>query len=340
VLAWLLVFAKGLLIGVANIIPGVSGGTFALLLGIYERLIGAVHAVGLRTLKRGVQLLSLRAVGRRAFAEEWRRVDGSFLAVLGVGAAAAILACSRLIKFLLAEHPAPTLAFFIGLILPSVIVPYRMMKRRGLKELLCGLIGAALVVALSFVRVGGGEQPGYLVALGCGALAISAMILPGVSGSFLMLVLGQFEHLNGAISSLSTWAGHGFALSAAPWAKIGFLAAFGVGAVLGLLAFARLLAWLLKRLHSETMAVLTGLIVGSLWTLWPFKDYVPGTKINACTNVWPSAFGAAEIVVLLALVAGFLAAVGVMFVGRHRGGSESGAGTADVIPPEVPESGD
>jgi len=135
---------------------------------------------------------------------------------------------------------------------------------------------------------------GYLVALGCGALAISAMILPGVSGSFLMLVLGQYQHLTRAISSLSTWAGQGFTLGEAPWSGIGFLTAFGAGALFGLLAFARLLAWLLKRLHSETMAFLTGLILGSLWALWPFKDYVPGKKVNACVNTWPSGFGAAE----------------------------------------------
>ncbi len=315
-LAWPLVFAKGLLIGIANIIPGVSGGTFALLLGIYERLVGAIRSVNLLTLRRARGLFS--APGRKLFREEWKRIDGTFLLVLAAGAIAAIVASSRPIKYLLAEHPAPTLAFFAGLVLPSLAVPYGLMKRRGALEAGFALAGAALVVGISFVDCAGAGQAGYLVTFLCAILAISAMILPGISGSFLLLILGQYGHIIEALDSLNSWAIGGFSPRAFPWAGAGLLGAFCAGAGAGLAAFTRLLAWLLKRFHSQTMGFLVGLIVGSLWTLWPFKDYASAERIPEAANVWPARFDATVAWSLLAFAAGLAAAAGVMLVGRAR----------------------
>ena len=314
------VFAKGLLIGVANIIPGVSGGTFALLLGIYERLVGAVRAVNLGTLRRVPGLFS--APGREIFRREWRRIDGTFLVVLGAGAAAAILASSSPIKYLLARHPAPTLAFFTGLILPSMAVPYGLMKRRGPAEAGLALAGAALVVGISFLNAGAGGSASWPVMFLCAVLAVSAMVLPGISGSFLLLVLGQYGHVIGALDSLNSWAAGGFAPREFPLAAAGLLGTFGAGAVVGLAAFTRLLAWLLKRFHSRTMGFLTGLIAGSLWTLWPFKDYAAAGGIPGAANVWPARFDATVGWSLAAFVLGLLAAVAVMAAGRARGGPE------------------
>jgi len=316
VLTWPLVFAKGLLIGVASIIPGVSGGTFALLLGIYARLVDAIRSVNLLTLRRALGVL--RASGRKPFREEWKRIDGTFLLVLAAGAGVAIVASSRPIKYLLAEHPAPTLAFFAGLILPSMAVPYGLMKRRGALEAGLALAGAALVVGISFLDCGQAGQASYLVTFLCAVLAISAMILPGISGSFLLLLLGQYGHIIDALAALSSWVSGGLSPRALPWAAAGLLGAFCAGAAIGLAAFTRLLAWLMKRFHSQVMGFLIGLIVGSLWTLWPFKDYASAERIPEAANVWPARFDATVAWSLLAFAAGMVAAVGVMMAGRAR----------------------
>ena len=315
-LAGSLVFAKGLLIGIANIIPGVSGGTFALLLGVYQRLVDGIRSVNLLTLRRASGLFS--ASGRKLFREEWRRIDGTFLLVLAAGAVVAIVAASSPIKYLLREHPAPTLAFFAGLLLPSMAVPYRLMKRRGPAEAGLALSGAALVVGISFLNMGGGGSASCPVMFLCAVLAISAMILPGISGSFLLLVLGQYGHVIDALDSLNSWAVGGFSLREFPLTAVGLLAAFCAGAVVGLAAFTRLLAWLLKRFHSRTMGFLIGLIAGSLWTLWPFKDYAAADSLPEAANLWPARFDATVGWSLAAFVLGLVAAGAVMAAGRAR----------------------
>ncbi|MHC4917176.1 MAG: DUF368 domain-containing protein [Planctomycetota bacterium] len=332
--AWPLVFAKGLLIGIANIIPGVSGGTFALLLGIYERLVDAIRAVNGTTLKRAAGLLTFRAEARGAFAAEWKRVDGTFLLVIGAGVLTAILACSRLMKFLLEAHPAPTLAFFVGLIVPSVAVPYSMMKRRRPLELLSCVLGGALVVVVSLAGTGGTGGSNPLLMLGCGVLAISAMVLPGISGSFLLLVLGQYANLLDAVNGMTSWlkglvSGGGGQF---PGRHLLVLAAFLVGAAVGLASFTRLLAWLLKRYRSQTMAFLIGLIVGSMWTLWPFKDYEAAGGIRGAANLWPASLDATFWWTLVALAAGLAAAIGVMLAGR------AGKPAGGTQPPETGEA--
>ena len=269
---------KGFLVGIANIIPGVSGGTFALILGLFDRMINALHAVGVRTVLAAVGLV-LRGSGKKArqdFVDEWRRTDAWFLVRILIGALASILICSELLKFLLQEHPGVTLSFFLGLIIPSLAVPWGMMQRRGAAQLFWVLPGIALTVgvSLAFGQGGVGGDSGFLtdlvVACVSGAVAISAMILPGVSGSFVMLVLGQYqkvlEHLSG-VRQLS--------LTSFTW-----LAALAVGCVVGLLLFSRLLHWLLKRWRSATMAFLIGLVLGSFWVLWPCKDFEKGSEVR------------------------------------------------------------
>jgi putative membrane protein len=295
----------GILIGIANIIPGVSGGTFALVLGIYERLLGAIGALGLGTLRATWGLVSGpgRPERRRAFLEEWRRTDATWLAVLVLGAGAAILASSRLIAWLLEVELAPTLAFFVGLILPSILVPYRLLERRSWREALACLLGGALLVGLTFVRPeGAGAGLGLLGLFLSGAVAISAMILPGVSGSFMLMVLGEYENVLRAINSFDLVR----------------LGVFALGCLVGLLAFVRLLNWLLRRYHAVTMAFLIGLILGSLWVLWPFKEVPPGAKISAGVNVWPAALDASVAWVLGGFVLGLAASLGVLALGRRK----------------------
>ncbi len=298
---------QGLLVGVANIIPGVSGGTFALVLGIYERLLRAVGGFGLGTLRVLGRWLAgpSQPARRRAFLDEWRRLDGSWLLVLALGAAAAILASSRLIAWLLEVHVAPTLAFFVGLILPSVGVPYRMLERRGAREALFCLLGLLGMLGLTFLQPGAGQGwglPGLFLA---GVVAISAMILPGVSGSFMLMVLGEYEHVLRAINTFDLVT----------------LGVFAAGCLVGLLAFVRLLNWLLRRFHAPTLAFLIGLILGSLWVLWPFKAIPAGARISAGVNVWPQALDATVLWSLGAFALGLVCSLGVLWLGRRAGGA-------------------
>ncbi len=268
---------KGALIGIANIIPGVSGGTFALILGIFDRMVAAIHSIGPRT--AGAVLAAARGgpAGRLApLRAEWRRIDGAFLALLASGALAAILAGAFAIEYLLARHHTPTLAFFIGLILPSLAIPWRMMDRRGVR-LLAVLPGIALTVGLSLMFPGaldGSDHP--LIAALSGALAVSAMILPGISGSYVLLVLGQYQNVIGKLTGLQ----RGLAEGRLDFPALFWLLMLAGGMVVGLLLFARLLHWLLARARSTTLAFLIGLLLGSLWVLWPFKEVDRGALVR------------------------------------------------------------
>ena len=291
---------NGFLIGVANIIPGMSGGTLALVLGIYERLIAALRNIGLPTVKTGLRALTFK---KRAFKEalaELRRVDAGFLALLGIGAIAAVLLTSKLIVYLLNHHHDATYGFFCGLILTSILIPARMLDRFGGKELLVLLIAVALIIGISIgtgsqenidididnpANVARGPVPhdalpslkSLCAMLTCGALAISAMILPGISGSFLMLAFGVYFPLLNAIDGVTAGASALVATrqmpNAAVWGDVLTLAAFAVGCLFGLIAFTRLLNYLLHRYRNLTIAFLIGLMVGSLYGLWPFRAF-------------------------------------------------------------------
>ena len=303
-------FINGFLIGIANIIPGMSGGTLALVLGIYERLIGALRRIGLSTVKKLLGGATLRKNALEDAKAELRRIDFGFLSLLGIGAIAAVLLTSKLIVYLLNHHHDATYGFFSGLILISILIPMRMLKAFGWKELLVLLIAVALILSLS---VGTTEKQLDRVAyksgietttgskvsergtalptswelvlfFGSGALAISAMILPGISGSFLMLALGVYFPLLTAINT---------ALESIPELLKGILEASLLGSLLiigfttvgclfGLLAFTRLLNYLLERYRNLTIAFLIGLMVGSLYGLWPFREFtlIDGERID------------------------------------------------------------
>lgn len=331
---FLLVF-KGLLIGVANIIPGVSGGTFALILGIYERLIGALRSFGLETLGVIWRAVSrgLKKEQRDALVEEARRVDLWFLMRLGGGAVVAILALSFLISWLLREHPGLTLSFFLGLIIPSLVVPWRMLTRKSISICLWALPGAALTVgiALAFGQSAGANRS-LPMAFGTGAVAVSAMILPGISGSFVMLVMGQYQNM---LMSLKGFM-RGLAEIRLDWAAGLWLACLAAGCVVGLMLFARALDCVLKRWRNATMMFLIGLIIGSFWVLWPFKDFEKGAavtgrkgqvkqkiRIATAPNRLPSSPGEAGANAGV-FVLGMAGALGVNALGRGRRSDKRG----------------
>lgn len=321
---------KGGLIGIANIIPGVSGGTFALILGIYDRLIDAVNAIGLDTARAFLRLFTsgFAPEAKSAFAGQWRKIDGTFLVLLTLGAVATIYSSSFAIQYLLTNHYSPTLSFFIGLILPSISIPWAMMDRRGVR-LLWVVPGIAITVGVSSVMPDsayGLDNP--LVAFLSGAVAISAMILPGISGSYVMLILGQYQNVLDKLTHLNA--------AALVW----FLAlALGMG--VGILLFARLLHFLLARYRAATMAFLIGLLLGSLFILWPFKNIDAGAQVTGrdgevkqeiqiatAPNRLPGTLSEA-LIAAAGLVGGLCGSYGLIFLGKQNAkprADEAGAG--------------
>ncbi len=312
---------NGFLIGIANLIPGVSGGTFALVLGLYDRLILATTNINADTIQ--ITLRFLRSPHNRVcrvnFAEELRRIDAYFLVSIFLGVSLAILGGAQVIQYLLASHPAPTLALFIGLIIPSLSVPWKMMKDRSLSVLLWMLPGIALAIlpVLLISDRSGSDHPvaGFLT----GSVAISAMILPGVSGSYIMLVLGEYQIVLSKLANLLEIS------------SLLFLGAFSLGCLFGLLAFTRLIRYLLEHKKSSTMSFLIGLILGSFFILWPFKDYSAGQEIQGrsgevkrdiqiatAANIRPNSVDD-MVPVGLATVSGLILGLGLNFIERLRG---------------------
>jgi putative membrane protein len=304
---------KGLLIGVANIIPGISGGTFALILGIYERLINAIGNLNGEFVKD--------VFSKRIFAA-LKRLDFWFLVRIFLGTLISVVLLSRVIEYFLEQQHDPTYAFFVGLIIPSIAVPWKMMQKRKAPELIWFLIGVVFLLSLS---IGFGQlndqklelkaqaellsnidlhTAGQLLyALFSGALAISAMILPGISGSFVLLLLGQYKNMVHAINNRDFI----------------FIAALGLGTIIGLIMFTRLLQMLLKKFHSQTIAFLIGLMVASLYTLWPFKKVIVqgGELYHTSVNILPEA-GSNLWISLLSFVAGFVIVWLFMRVGNRE----------------------
>lgn len=264
----IMTYIKGALIGVANIIPGVSGGTFALILGVLERILAALHTINPDSIRE--LIMAFLAVGRtgsrQRIAGIVRKMDLVFLICLGIGAMTTILSLSFVIDYLLVNHPALTLSFFLGLLLPSIAVPWKMMSGRktGL-QLLMLIPGIALTVgvSLAFGRIGNfGDN--FLWSFAAGVISISAMILPGISGSFVLLVMGQYQNVLNKLQAIQT------SLDFHAWL---WLMVFGLGCLVGLLVFSRFLQMLLQKKRNATLAFLIGLVIGSFWVLWPFKQY-------------------------------------------------------------------
>ena len=264
----------GLMMGAADIVPGVSGGTVALVLGIYNRLVSAISHFD-------QQALGMLAAKRWTAAAEY--VDLRFILALGCGIATGIGSLSFLMKKLLDDHLQPTYAVFFGLILGSGVLVARGVARwnpASIAALVSGVSVAWLVVSLDALQT----PPDTLWYLFfCGTIGICAMILPGLSGAFILLILGRYSHVTGLIRSILK----------GDWSVQAFLevSVFCCGCLFGLLAFSRVLRWLLAHHATVTMATLCGLMLGSLRKLWPFKNELtpPGTefKLKQFENIAP-----------------------------------------------------
>ena len=254
---------RGMLMGGADIIPGVSGGTVALIVGIYERLVTAISHFDLDLITH---------LRKGAWREAAVHVDLRFLVALGLGILTGIASLATLTNHLLLNYQAQTLSLFFGLILASSFLVGRMVERWSLSTV--GLLVAGTVFAYWLV----GQLPavppeGTWYVFLCGAVAICAMILPGISGAFIMVIMGMYADITGAISAVT----HGEATTATFFT----LGIFAVGCALGLLSFSKCLRWLLARHESATMATLCGFMFGSLRKIWPFKDNVSIDHLDA-----------------------------------------------------------
>ena len=276
---------NGFLMGAANIIPGVSGGTLALVLGIYERLVANMRA--------GAGALATLGRGRfREGIERLGRVEWGFLVPLLIGIGIATVSLAAILESALEDHPQKTAAFFFGLVAGSIVVAWRLVRRWG-----AGPAAALVIVALAAffglgLRSGEIEDPAIWLFLVAGAVAAIAMILPGISGSFILLMIGIYEGVLGAVNDRDL-------------ATLAVVAAAGIA---GLAVFSTLLDYLLRRHHDVVMGALIGLMLGSLRVLWPWPDG-PDTAVLGAPEDWG--------VPLLLGAVGFAAVLGIGWVARR-----------------------
>ena len=251
---YIMVAVKGACMGAADVIPGVSGGTIAFITGIYDQLIGSINSINGTALK-------LFFSGK--FKEFWKHINGSFLVSLFCGILVSVLSLAGLMQYLLEHHPIQTWAFFFGLIVASSIFILRGIQGWNMKSAMFPVLGVVLGIVVCTLSPTQTPDALWFIFLS-GAIAICAMILPGISGSFILLILGKYKYIMGAITGLTAGAAVGESLV--------ILCVFAVGAVCGILAFSRLLHWLLARFNKETLMVLAGFIIGSLVKVWPWSN--------------------------------------------------------------------
>ena len=258
---------KGMAMGMAEAIPGVSGGTIAFITGIYERLLAAIGNI------LGPEVIG--ALRREGIAVAWRRADGGFLLQVGSGMVVGIGLAVVAITELLENYPPVVWAFFFGLIISSAIYVARQITRWNVLNVVLLLAGAAVAYVLTTVNPLGGSTAYPLVFL-AGSIAISALILPGISGSFILVLLGMYSVVFSAVRGLGQDFGAAFPT----------VAVFALGCLVGLALFSRLLTYTFKTYPNATFALLTGFMIGSLNKLWPWRNVLT-TRINSSGEAVP-----------------------------------------------------
>lgn len=240
--------------GAADVIPGVSGGTIAFIMGIYDDFVGSLAAINAEAVK---MLL------KGQFKAFWKHINGSFLLSLVIGIGISVVSLAGLMQMLLSDFPIQTWAFFFGLIVASSIFIIRGISGWRWREGLLLVLGIILGVVICTLSPTQTPDELWFIFLS-GALAICAMILPGISGSFILLILGKYQYIMGCISDLVSGVNFG--------QNFLILCIFGIGAVVGILGFSKFLHWLLARWNKETLIVLAGFIIGSLVKVWPWSN--------------------------------------------------------------------
>jgi len=311
-------FLKGLAMGIAEVIPGVSGGTIAFITNIYERLLSSIKAI------LGPELL--RSFRKGGFAETWKVIDGGFLLFLLLGMGTGVVAGVFGITHLLEKHPQLVWGFFFGLILVSSWFVGKQVRRWNITSVAGLLAGTGIALWYTLAAPGQGNDALWFVFIS-GAIAISALMLPGISGSFMLVLMGMYTLIIPSVKSV---------LLAFDPKGLAIVAAFAGGCLLGLATFSRVLTWFFKHYHDVTMALLTGFMIGSLNKIWPWR-IVLETRINSSgevvpvveRSVLPGNFpGDPQLLwVLLLMGAGFLL---VFFLERAAPTEENTAGNHDA----------
>ncbi len=291
-------FFKGVAMGAADVVPGVSGGTIAFISGIYEELIDALKSADLNALK-----LLLSGNIKAA----WLHINGNFLAVLFAGIFTSVLSMAHLVSWLLDQHPTILWAYFFGLILASIFMLIKQVDLRQWRNCIIMLFGLWVAFEITVMTTLSITNYSWWVIIACGALAICAMILPGISGSFILLLLGMYEPILQAIKIFD----------------VSIISLFILGCVVGLLSFSRILAWLLHHYHQLTLAILTGFTIGSLNKVWPWKDHQLIDGILQEINISPISYQIinqldvlAWLVICFALIIGGFTIISINCVGN------------------------
>lgn len=243
---YLLLVLKGMGMGAADVVPGVSGGTIAFISGIYEELINSIKSINLKALK-------LFFTGK--FAEFWNAINGTFLLSVLLGIGISVFSLAKGLEFLLTNYPILVWSFFFGLIVASAIYVARSIKKWSAGAVVSGILGTAIAFAITVISPAEANTSYWFVFVS-GMIAICAMILPGISGSFILVLLGMYKYILGAVGDLN----------------IAVLLIFIAGAAIGIISFSNVLSWLLRKYHDLTIAMLAGFMVGSLNKVWPWKE--------------------------------------------------------------------
>ncbi|WGH76554.1 DUF368 domain-containing protein [Tenacibaculum tangerinum] len=243
---YLVIMLKGMAMGAADVVPGVSGGTIAFISGIYEELLNSISAINIGLLK---------TIKDQGFKAAWKQVNGNFLAALFVGIFISIVSLAKMISWLLEHHPILVWSFFFGLVLASIIYIAKQVTEWNVFSVILLLLGAIVAYYITTLNPLVSENSSPLFLFLAGAIAICAMILPGISGSFILVLLGAYKPVLAAVNNRDFTT----------------IAIIGLGAVVGLLSFSRVLKYLFANYKNYTLVVLTGFIIGSLNKIWPWK---------------------------------------------------------------------
>lgn len=268
---YLILILKGMGMGAADVVPGVSGGTIAFITGIYEELINSIKSINLNAIK-------LFFTGK--FAEFWKAINGTFLISVFIGIGISIFSLAKGLEYLLNNFPVLVWSFFFGLIVASAIYVARTIAKWNFGTITAGIIGIAIAYFITIISPAEANTS-YLFIFIAGSIAICAMILPGISGSFILVLLGMYKFILEAVGNI----------------EIAVILTFMAGAAIGIIAFSNVLSWLLKKYHNITIAVLAGFMVGSLNKVWPWKEVTETfidrhgeVKTLAENNILPQTF--------------------------------------------------
>lgn len=245
---YFLLYLKGIGMGAADVVPGVSGGTVAFLTGIYQELLDTIKSFD-------IDALQLLKSGR--FKDLWQHINGTFLLVLLGGIASSVVTLARLLVYLLEAYPILVWSFFFGLIIISAILVFKEIRKWSVGVLLFGIIGIVISYMITIITPAETTSDLWFIFI-AGAVAICAMILPGISGAFILLLFGKYEYILSSLKEIN----------------LSVIIVFGLGCGTGLLSFVRLISWLLNRYYNMAIALLAGFMVGSLNKVWPWKEAI------------------------------------------------------------------